>query len=62
MFPRLSRVTDEDATAFAGLALQPIMLVMTLFWLPALLLARPFIAWWIGPEFVVTAAPVTDCC
>ncbi len=60
MFPRLSRVTGEEADALAGQALRSIMLVMTLVCLPALLLARPFIAWWISPAFAATAAPVTE--
>jgi O-antigen/teichoic acid export membrane protein len=60
MFPRLSRVTSEEAIGLTGQALRSIMLVMTAVCLPALLLARPFIEWWISPEFAVTAAPVTE--
>ena len=60
MFPRLSRVKREEANALAGQALRSIMLVMTLVCLPALLLARPFLTWWIDPTFANNAAPIAE--
>jgi O-antigen/teichoic acid export membrane protein len=60
MFPRLSQQTGPEALALAGQALKSIVLVMTTLCVPAIMLARLFISWWINPEFGSQAGPISE--
>lgn len=60
LFPRLSQIGGEEARALAEQACRLIMTVMSILCAPAILLARPFLLLWLGPEIGAHVAPTAE--
>ncbi len=58
LFPRLSALAPADAHALGARTLRHLVALLTPALLLALLLAEPFLRWWIGGSFAVRAAPL----
>ena len=60
LFPRMSRSTGEDAKKLADKALVTLAYGYGAICAPAIVLAKPFIVFWIGDDFASVAGPVAE--
>ena len=60
LFPRLSGQVGSESSELASKALRTTLVAMTIVCVPAVLLARPFISVWVGPDFARDAGPVAE--
>ncbi|MGH6812201.1 MAG: flippase [Methylocella sp.] len=60
LFPRMSRLANDAATGLAESAVVSLAYGYGALCAPAVVLVRPFIAWWMGEDFASIAGPVAE--
>jgi O-antigen/teichoic acid export membrane protein len=60
LFPRMSRFTHEAAKELTQAAMLTLAYGYGAICAPAIVLVRPFIGFWMGPDFAMVAAPVAE--
>jgi len=60
LFPRLSGLTEAEATELAGRSFRTLSLVVAIGCVPAILLVHPFFTLWLGSAFAAVSAPIAQ--
>jgi O-antigen/teichoic acid export membrane protein len=60
LFPRLSGLSEAEATELTGNSFRTMSLVIAIACVPAILLVRPFFIVWLGSQFAAAASPVAQ--
>lgn len=60
LFPRLSGLTEPEATELAARSFRTLSLIVAIGCVPAILFVRPFFTLWLGPQFAAASAPIAQ--